>query len=143
MKCFSLQRYKSNSKCYIIHRKKRNEGFIIPSIRESCSVMPFVPDLPLIPRSPAIRHRDKRIIPKTVNYRTGGLDITASFWAGRYGHSRSLQKDDMYYLCGQDVYEGYTNQETKNVWKGWSPQLQINYMVDNNHSHLQGKESQP
>ena len=69
-----------------------------------------------------------------VNYRTGGLDITASFWAGRYGHSKSLQKDDMYYLCGQDVYEGYTNQETKNVWKGWSPQLQINYMVDNNHS---------
>ncbi len=78
-----------------------------------------------------------------VNYRTGGLDITASFWAGRYGHSKLLQKDDMYYLCGQDVYEGYTNQETKNVWKGWSPQLQINYMVDNNHSHLQGKESQP
>ena len=69
-----------------------------------------------------------------VNYRTGGLDITASFWAGRYGHSKSLQKDDMYYLCGQDVYEGYTNQETKNIWKGWSPQLQINYMVDNNHS---------
>ena len=25
-----------------------------------------------------------------VNYRTGGLDITASMWAGRYGHGQSL-----------------------------------------------------
>ena len=24
------------------------------------------------------------------NYRTGGLDVTASFWAGRYGHYKSL-----------------------------------------------------
>ena len=35
-----------------------------------------------------------------VNYRTGGLDVTASFWAGRYGHGKSLQEDDMYYLVG-------------------------------------------
>ena len=69
-----------------------------------------------------------------VNYRTGGLDITASFWAGRYGHSKGLQDNDMYYLCGDEVYEGFTKQETKNVWKGWSPQLQINYMVNENHS---------
>ena len=69
-----------------------------------------------------------------VNYRTGGLDITASFWAGRYGHSKWLQDNDMYYLCGDEVYEGFTKQETKNVWKGWSPQLQINYMVNENHS---------
>ena len=27
-----------------------------------------------------------------VNYRTGGLDITASFWAGRYGHTWRIAK---------------------------------------------------
>ena len=31
-----------------------------------------------------------------VNYRTGGLDITASFWAGRYGHSKMLQENHMF-----------------------------------------------
>ena len=69
-----------------------------------------------------------------VNYRTGGLDVTASFWAGRYGHSKSLQENEMYYLCGPDEYLGVTKQESKNIWKGWSPQLQVNYMVDENHS---------
>ncbi len=69
-----------------------------------------------------------------VNYRTGGLDITASFWAGRYGHSKSLQENDMYYLSGNNEYEGITKQESKNIWKGWSPQLQVNYMIDENHS---------
>ena len=70
-----------------------------------------------------------------VNYRTGGLDITASFWAGRYGHTGGVQENDMYYLCGDEVYKGITKQERiKNVWKGWSPQLQINYMVNENHS---------
>ena len=73
-----------------------------------------------------------------VNYRTGGLDLTASFWAGRYGHSKSLQEDDMYYMVqngnGKDVVTGYTKQETKQIWKGLSPQLQVNYMIDENHS---------
>jgi len=69
-----------------------------------------------------------------VNYRTGGLDITASFWAGRYGHSKSLQENDLTYYVGPDLYLGRSNQETKNVWKGWSPQLQVNYMLDENHS---------
>ena len=69
-----------------------------------------------------------------VNYRTGGLDVTATFWAGRYGHSKSLQEDDMFYYVGNDQYLGKTKQETKQLWKGWSPQLQINYMVDQNHS---------
>ena len=32
-----------------------------------------------------------------VNYRTGGLDITASFWTGRYGHSKMLQENHMFY----------------------------------------------
>ena len=69
-----------------------------------------------------------------VNYRTGGLDVTASFWAGRYGHSKSLQEDDMYYLVGNDRIDGYSKQETEHIWKGLSPQLQVNYMVDENHS---------
>ena len=69
-----------------------------------------------------------------VNYRTGGLDITASFWAGRYGHSKSLQENDITYYVGPDFILGRSNQETTNVWKGWSPQLQMNYMVNENHS---------
>ena len=69
-----------------------------------------------------------------VNYRTGGLDITASFWAGRYGHSKSLQEDDLLYYVGPDRINGYTTQDTEQLWKGWSPQLQVNYMVDENHS---------
>ena len=69
-----------------------------------------------------------------VNYRTGGLDITASLWAGRYGHSKSLQENDLTYYVGPDFYLGRSNQEMKNVWKGWSPQLQVNYMLDEKHS---------
>ena len=60
-----------------------------------------------------------------VNYRTGGLDITASLWAGRYGHWKSLQENDLTYYVGPDFYLGRSNQERKSVWKGWSPQLQV------------------
>ena len=69
-----------------------------------------------------------------VNYRTGGLDITASFWAGRYGHAKSFQDHDLTYFLGPDQYLGMSSQESKNVWKGWSPQLQVNYMLNENHS---------
>ena len=69
-----------------------------------------------------------------VNYRTGGLDVTASLWAGRYGHGKSLQENDLMYYVGPDFYLGRSNQETTHVWKGWSPQLQLNYMVNENHS---------
>ena len=69
-----------------------------------------------------------------VNYRTGGLDITGSFWAGRYGHSKSLQENDLMYFVGPDQYAGHSTQESKGVWKGWSPQLQVNYMLNENHS---------
>ncbi len=68
-----------------------------------------------------------------VNYRTGGLDITASFWAGRYGHTKSLQENTLLYYEGPDRIEGVSSQESKNIWKGWSPQLQVNYMVNANH----------
>ena len=69
-----------------------------------------------------------------VNYRTGGLDITASFWAGRYGHAKSLQDDDLTYYVGPKSYLGRSTQDTKSIWKGLSPQLQVNYMVNENHS---------
>ena len=69
-----------------------------------------------------------------VNYRTGGLDITASLWAGDDRHYKGLQNNDLLYYVGPDRIDGYTTQETTNNWKGWSPQLQINYMVNENHS---------
>ena len=69
-----------------------------------------------------------------VNYRTGGLDITASFWAGRYGHHEGRQNNDLLYYVGPDRIDAYTTQKTTEVWKGWSPQLLVNYMVDENHS---------
>ena len=69
-----------------------------------------------------------------VNYRMGGLDVTASLWAGRYGHSKSLQENTLTYYAGPDKIESESRQESKNVWKGWSPQLQVNYMVNENHS---------
>ena len=69
-----------------------------------------------------------------VNYRTGGLDITASLWAGRYGHAKSLQTNELTYFVGNDSYQSNTSQESQSIWKGWSPQLQLNYMVDENHS---------
>ena len=69
-----------------------------------------------------------------INYRTGGLDLKGSFWAGSYAHAKSLQEDDMYYLVGKDEVLGYSKQETRHKWKGLSPQLQVNYMIDENHS---------
>ena len=69
-----------------------------------------------------------------VNYRKGGLDITASFWAGRYGHTKSLQENTLTYYAGPDKIEGVSTQESKKIWKGLSPQLQVNYMLDENHS---------
>ena len=69
-----------------------------------------------------------------VNYRTGGLDITASLWAGRYGHAKSLQEHELTYFVGPDYIQSNNSQESKSIWKGYSPQLQLNYMVDENHS---------
>ncbi len=69
-----------------------------------------------------------------VNYRTGGLDVTASFWVGRYGHAESHQDNTLTYYAGPDLIEGVSSQESENVWKGWSPQLQVNYMLNENHS---------
>ena len=69
-----------------------------------------------------------------VNYRAGGLDITASLWAGHFGHTKGLQANDLSYFVGSDRYMGRSSQEGINTWNGWSPQLQVNYMVNENHS---------
>lgn len=69
-----------------------------------------------------------------MNYRIGGLDLTASFWAGRYGHAKQLQENELIYYVGPDHVKSATTQEGKNIWKGWSPQLQVNYMFNENHS---------
>ena len=69
-----------------------------------------------------------------VNYRTGGLDITASLWCGRYGHTKMLQENHLFYYVGPDQIESLITQEGRSIWKGWSPQLQVNYMVNQNHS---------
>jgi len=69
-----------------------------------------------------------------VNYRTGCLDVTASLWAGRFGHYKSLQEHNLTYYVGPDFYLSRSNQERESVRKGWSPQLQVNYMLNENHS---------
>jgi hypothetical protein len=45
-----------------------------------------------------------------------------------------LQDNHLYYYVGPDRIESITSQNGKNVWKGWSPQLQVNYMINENHS---------
>ena len=69
-----------------------------------------------------------------LNYRVGGLDITGSFWCGSYNSYKSYQKNDLTYYAGNDLYVGHSNQNMKNKWSAWSPQLQVNYMFDDNHS---------
>jgi len=68
------------------------------------------------------------------NYRTGGLDVTASFWAGTYNHYKGLQDNDLTYYVGSDQMTGHSTQETRRPWHAWLPQLQVNYMVDENHT---------
>lgn len=69
-----------------------------------------------------------------INYRTGGLDVTASLWCGRYGHSKMLQENRIFYYVGPDHIESLVTQDGRSIWKGLSPQLQVNYVVNDNHS---------
>ena len=62
----------------------------------------------------------------TANYRTGGLDVTGSY--------KGLQVNDMLYYVGQDQVTGHSTQEIRHPWHAWSPQLQVNYMVNENHT---------
>ncbi|WP_407401029.1 outer membrane beta-barrel protein [Sodaliphilus sp.] len=68
-----------------------------------------------------------------VNYRTGGLDLTASLWTGTFG-GKSLQENTLRYMLGPDVYAGVSTQEQFTRYNGYSPQLQFNYMINENHS---------
>ena len=70
----------------------------------------------------------------TANYRTGGLDVTGSFWVGTYNHYKGLQVNDMFYYVGPNQVTGHSTQEIRHPWHAWSPQLQLNYMVDENHT---------
>ena len=70
----------------------------------------------------------------TANYRTGGLDVTGSFWVGTYNHYKGLQVNDMLYYVGQDQVTGHSTQEIRHPWHAWSPQLQLNYMINENHT---------
>ena len=70
----------------------------------------------------------------TANYRTGGLDLTGSFWVGTYNHYKGLQVNDMLYYVGPDQVTGHSTQEIRHPWHAWSPQLQFNYMVNENHT---------
>jgi hypothetical protein len=69
----------------------------------------------------------------TANYRTGGLDVTGSFWVGTYNHYKGLQVNDMLYYVGPNQVTGHSTQEMRHPWHAWSPQLQLNYMVNENH----------
>lgn len=70
----------------------------------------------------------------TANYRTGGLDVTGSFWVGTYNHYKGLQVNDMLYYVGPNQVTGHSTQEIRHPWHAWSPQLQLNYMVNENHT---------
>ena len=69
-----------------------------------------------------------------LNYRKGGFDVTGSFWCGYDYTGRSLQENKMTYYVGRDKYFGESHQDTKLKWRGWSPQVQLNYMFDENHA---------
>ena len=70
----------------------------------------------------------------TANYRTGGLDVTGSFWVGTYNHYKGSQVNDMLYYVGPNQVTGHSTQEIRPPWHAWSPQLQLNYMVNENHT---------
>lgn len=69
-----------------------------------------------------------------LNYRKGGLDITGSFWCGYDKTHKSVQTNELTYYVGKDKFKGYSSQNSKLKWSGLSPQLQVNYMFDENHA---------
>lgn len=68
-----------------------------------------------------------------LNYRTGGLDITLNVWAGRYGNIMK-QENSLAYYNGSDLINSNSTSNQNSIWKGISPQLQINYQFNENHS---------
>ncbi len=69
-----------------------------------------------------------------VNYREGGLDVTGSLWAGVDHSQKYFQNNDLIYRVGEHRFSGKSRQQAPVRWSGWSPQLLVNYMVDEKHS---------
>lgn len=69
-----------------------------------------------------------------VNYRIGGLDVTGSFWAGVDHSQKYIQNNNLVYNVGEHRFFGKSRQQAPVRWSGWSPQLLVNYMVDEKHS---------
>mgnify|MGYP002515508456 FL=1 len=69
-----------------------------------------------------------------LNYRHGGLDVTGSFWAGYDYANKYFQENILNYQVGEHQYRGESHQNSHLKWRGWSPQIQVNYMIDENHS---------
>lgn len=68
-----------------------------------------------------------------LNYRRGGLDLTASFWGGRFDQ-HSEQKNEITYWVGPDRVVGRSDSYQAGYFLGYSPQLQFNYQANTNHS---------
>lgn len=68
-----------------------------------------------------------------INYRRDGLDITASMWGGRFG-SRTLSTNELTYIAGPDHVRSFMDIDQGGYFDGYSPQLQVNYQVNANHS---------
>lgn len=68
-----------------------------------------------------------------INYRRGNLDITASLWGGTFG-GKSHNKNDVVYQVGTDHYSNNSVNHANSRWKGYSPQIQFNYVINDNHS---------
>lgn len=69
-----------------------------------------------------------------VNYRHGGLDVTGSLWAGYDYANKFFQENILTYQAAGKQYRGESHQNAQMKWRGWSPQIQLNYMIDENHS---------
>lgn len=69
-----------------------------------------------------------------VNYRIGGLDVTGSFWAGVDHSQKYFQNNDLVYNVGEHSFLGKSTQQAPLRWSGWSPQLLVNYTLDERHS---------
>lgn len=111
-------RYAATTKAVvrIILKKTKGDGF------------GFIDNLEFLNRYNTTLHNNLDL-----NYRRGGLDLTASFWGGRYGN-RSLQENELVYYAGPDRYIGATDSNQRGYFQGYSPQLQFNYQANANHS---------
>lgn len=69
-----------------------------------------------------------------LNYRVGGLDLTGSFWCGADHTFKSLQENTLTYMAAGNHYRGQSEQDSRYKWHGWSPQLQMNYLFNDNHA---------